>query len=80
MNKERVPHEYNIRKKIRYAIAISWINVGTIQDFRTDAGYSRCSIREEGYEQMASSELLPQLDIALFVRCMNIANQVEAIK
>jgi Uma2 family endonuclease len=38
------------------------------------------ALREEGYEQIASSELLPELDIALFVRCMSIANHVEAIK
>ena len=35
---------------------------------------------EEEYEQIAASELLPELDIALFVRCINIANNVEAIK
>jgi Uma2 family endonuclease len=38
------------------------------------------ALRESGYEKIASSELLPELDIALFVRCMNIANHVEAIK
>jgi len=38
------------------------------------------ALREEGYEQIGSSELLPELDIALFVRCMSIANHVEAIK
>ncbi len=38
------------------------------------------ALREEGYEKIASSELLPELDMALFVRCMNIANHVEAIK
>ncbi|MEK0178130.1 MAG: Uma2 family endonuclease [Oscillatoriales cyanobacterium] len=38
------------------------------------------ALREEGYEKIASSELLPELNIALFVRCMNIANHVEAIK
>ncbi|MDQ2096105.1 MAG: Uma2 family endonuclease [Tychonema bourrellyi B0820] len=38
------------------------------------------ALREEGYEQIASSELLPELDMALFVRCMNIQNHVEAVK
>ena len=38
------------------------------------------ALREEEYEQIAASELLPELDIALFVRCMNIANHVEAVK
>ena len=38
------------------------------------------ALREEEYEQIAASELLPELDIALFVRCMNIVNHVEAIK
>ena len=38
------------------------------------------ALREEGYEKIASSELLPELDIALFVRCMNIVNHVEAVK
>ncbi|MEG4346769.1 Uma2 family endonuclease [Microcoleus sp. A003_D6] len=37
-------------------------------------------LRQEGYEQIGCSELLPELDIALFVRCMNIANHVEAVK
>ncbi len=46
-------------------------------------GNSRLSLYalgEAGYEQIASSELLPELDIALFVRCMNIENHVEAVK
>ena len=38
------------------------------------------ALREEGYEQIASSELLPELDIGLFVRCMNITNHIEAMK
>lgn len=38
------------------------------------------ALREERYEQITSSELLPELDIALFVRCMNIVNHVEAVK
>lgn len=38
------------------------------------------ALREEGYEKISSSELLPKLNISLFVRCMNIENHVEAVK
>ena len=38
------------------------------------------ALREAGYKGISCSELLPELDIALFVRCMSIANHVEAIK
>jgi Uma2 family endonuclease len=48
--------------------------------FWENSQLSLYALRESGYEQIASSELLPKLDIALFVRCMNIANHVEAIK
>jgi Uma2 family endonuclease len=48
--------------------------------FWENSQLSLYALREEGYEQIVSSELLPKLDIALFVRCMNIANHVEAIK
>jgi hypothetical protein len=45
MNKERFRHDYNnIKTKIRSGIAISRINLATVQNLRTDAGYSRCSI------------------------------------
>lgn len=32
------------------------------------------------YEQIPSSEALPDLDIALLLRCINITNHVEAVK
>lgn len=48
--------------------------------FWENSQMSLYALRKEGYEQIASSELLPELDIALFVRCMNIINHVEAIK
>jgi len=38
------------------------------------------ALRQEGYEPIASSQLLPELDIALLVRCVNMSSHVEAIK
>ena len=32
------------------------------------------------YEQIATSEALPELDIALLLRCINMTNHVEAVK
>lgn len=32
------------------------------------------------YEQIASSEELPELDMALMLRCINMTNHVEAVK
>jgi Uma2 family endonuclease len=48
--------------------------------FWENSQLSLYALRESGYEQIASSELLPKLDITWFVRCMNIVNHVEAIK
>ena len=48
--------------------------------FWENSQLSLYALGEEGYEQIASSELLPELDIALFVRCMNIENHIEAVK
>ncbi|WP_363319134.1 hypothetical protein [Microcoleus sp. PH2017_01_SCD_O_A] len=38
------------------------------------------ALGEEGYEQIASSQLLPELDIDLLVRCVNMPSHVEAVK
>lgn len=36
-------------------------------------------LREQEYEQIEQSELLPELDLALFVRCANIPDQYDAV-
>jgi Uma2 family endonuclease len=38
------------------------------------------ALGEAGYEQITSSQLLPELDISLLVRCVNMPSHVEAIK
>ncbi|MDF0555968.1 Uma2 family endonuclease [Kamptonema sp. UHCC 0994] len=38
------------------------------------------ALRESGYEQITSSQLLPELDISLLVRCVNMPIHVEAIR
>jgi Uma2 family endonuclease len=38
------------------------------------------ALGEQGYEQIVSSQLFPELDISLLVRCVNMANHVEAIR
>ena len=38
------------------------------------------ALTESGYEQITRSQLLPKLDISLLVRCVNMANHVEAIR
>jgi Uma2 family endonuclease len=38
------------------------------------------TLGEEGYEQIMSSQLFPELYISLLVRCINMANHVEAIR
>jgi len=36
-------------------------------------------LRQSGYEQLATSELLPNLDLALLTRCVAIADQHDAV-
>lgn len=38
------------------------------------------ALGEQGYQQIARSQLLPKLDIALLVRCIGIPNHVRAIR
>lgn len=38
------------------------------------------ALTEKGYEQIVISQLFPQLDISLLVRCVNMPNHVEAIR
>ncbi len=35
-------------------------------------------LRSAGYEQVSSSELLPELNLDLFVRCLNMPDQYDA--
>ena len=44
---------------------------GTLQLYR---------LREQGYERIASSELLPELDLSLLKRCILFASPLEALK
>lgn len=37
-------------------------------------------LREQGYERIASSELFPDLDLSLLLRCILFASPLEAIK
>ncbi|MCW6051573.1 Uma2 family endonuclease [Lyngbya sp. CCAP 1446/10] len=48
--------------------------------FWQNSRLSLYALGQEGYEPIASSQLLPELDIALLVRCVNITSHVEAIK
>ncbi|MGB3262366.1 MAG: Uma2 family endonuclease [Microcoleus sp.] len=48
--------------------------------FWANSRLSLYALRQQGYEEIASSELLPQLDIPLFVRCVNMPSNVEAVK
>ena len=41
---------------------------------------SMYALTESGYEQITRSQLLPDLDISLLVRCVNLPNHVEAIR
>lgn len=36
-------------------------------------------LREQGYEQITRSEFLPELDLDLFVRCLNMPDQYDAV-
>lgn len=38
------------------------------------------ALRQEGYEAIAQSELLPGLDLALLVRCIAMPNHVQAVR
>lgn len=40
----------------------------------------RTTTQELGYEQLATSEELPELDVALLLRCINMTHHVEAVK
>lgn len=44
---------------------------GTLQLYR---------LREQGYERITNSELLPELDLSLFKRCILFASPLEALK
>ena len=48
--------------------------------FWENSRLSLYALGQEGYEQIVSSQLLPQLDISLLVRCVNMPSHVEAIK
>ena len=48
--------------------------------FWENSRLSLYALRQQGYEEIASSELLPELDINLLVRCVNMPSHVEAIK
>jgi Uma2 family endonuclease len=38
------------------------------------------ALRQEGYEAIAQSEVLPGLDLALLVRCIALPNHVQAVR
>lgn len=48
--------------------------------FWENSRMSLYALGQEGYEQIAISQLLPELDIALLARCVNMPSHVEAIK
>ncbi|WP_333076597.1 MULTISPECIES: Uma2 family endonuclease [unclassified Microcoleus] len=48
--------------------------------FWENSRLSLYALRQQGYEEIASSQLLPELDIALLVRCVNMPSHVEALK
>src|ERR671932_1680671 len=48
--------------------------------FWENSRLSLYALREQGYEEIPSSQLLPELDIGLLVRCVNMPSHVEAIK
>ena len=48
--------------------------------FWENSRLSLYALGQEGYEEIASSQLLPELDIALLIRCVNMPIHVEAIK
>jgi Uma2 family endonuclease len=48
--------------------------------FWENSRLSLYALRQQAYEEIASSQLLPELDIGLLVRCVNMLSHVEAIK
>ncbi|MEG4231955.1 Uma2 family endonuclease [Microcoleus sp. Pol11C3] len=48
--------------------------------FWENSQLSLYALRQQAYEEIASSQLLPDLDIGLLVRCVNMPSHVEAIK
>jgi Uma2 family endonuclease len=48
--------------------------------FWEDGTLQLYSLREQGYERIASSELLAELDLSLFKRCILFASPLEALK
>ena len=48
--------------------------------FWENSRLSLYALRQQAYEEIASSQLLPELDIALLVTCVNMPSHVEAIK
>ncbi|WP_317623930.1 Uma2 family endonuclease [Oscillatoria nigro-viridis] len=48
--------------------------------FWENSRLSLYALRQQGYEEIANSQLLPELDIGLLVRCVNMPSHVEAIK
>lgn len=38
------------------------------------------SLENEGYETVSKSQLLPNLDVALLIRCINIENHAQALR
>lgn len=46
----------------------------------TLAIYHLRKTQELHYEQLVNSEVLPELDIALLLRCINMTNHVESVK
>ncbi|MEG4108047.1 Uma2 family endonuclease [Microcoleus sp. S13_C5] len=48
--------------------------------FWENSRMSLYALTQQGYEEIASSQLLPELDMGLLVRCVNMPSHVEAIK
>jgi Uma2 family endonuclease len=48
--------------------------------FWENSRLSLYALRQQAYEEIASSQVLPELDIGLLVRCVNMPSHVEAIK
>ncbi|WP_445311974.1 Uma2 family endonuclease [Microcoleus vaginatus] len=48
--------------------------------FWENSRLSLYALRQQAYEEIASSQLVPELDIGLLVRCVNMPSHVEAIK
>ncbi|MEG5056272.1 hypothetical protein QUB35_38155, partial [Microcoleus sp. B13-B6] len=48
--------------------------------FWENSRMSLYALKQQGYEEIASSQLLPELDMGLLVRCVNMPSHVEAIK